>query len=157
MGEYGKRAEQLFMEGYNCSQAVLLSYSDITGLDDKTAAMLASGFGGGMGRMHEVCGAVSGMFIVLGIVAGYSDPSDAQGKKSTYAAIQELASRFKKENGSIICKELLGLSKPEGTYIPQERTNEYYKKRPCPKIVCMAADILEEYLDEHGYLTGKGI
>ena len=80
MGEYGKRAEQLFMEGYNCSQAVLLSYSDITGLDDKTAAMLASGFGGGMGRMREVCGAVSGMFIVLGIVAGYSDPSDAQGK-----------------------------------------------------------------------------
>ncbi len=97
MGEYGKRAEQLFMEGYNCSQAVLLSYSDITGLDDKTAAMLASGFGGGMGRMREVCGAVSGMFIVLGIVAGYSDPSDAQGKKSTYAAIQELASRFRKE------------------------------------------------------------
>lgn len=96
MGEYGKRAEQLFMEGYNCSQAVLLSYSDITGLDDKTAAMLASGFGGGMGRMREVCGAVSGMFIVLGIVAGYSDPSDAQGKKSTYAAIQELASRFRK-------------------------------------------------------------
>ena len=112
MGDYGKRAEQLFMEGYNCSQAVLLSYSDITGLDDKTAAMLASGFGGGMGRMREVCGAVSGMFIVLGIVAGYSDPSDAQGKKSTYAAIQELASRFRKENGSIICKELLGLSKP---------------------------------------------
>ena len=110
-----------------------------------------------MGRMREVCGAVSGMFIVLGIVAGYSDPSDAQGKKSTYAAIQELASRFRKENGSIICKELLGLSKPEGTYIPEERTNEYYKKRPCPKIVCMAADILEEYLDEHGYLTGKGI
>lgn len=73
MGDYGKRAEQLFMEGYNCSQAVLLSYSDITGLDDKTAAMLASGFGGGMGRMREVCGAVSGMFIVLGIVAGYSD------------------------------------------------------------------------------------
>ena len=145
MGDYGKRAEQLFMEGYNCSQAVLLSYSDITGLDDKTAAMLASGFGGGMGRMREVCGAVSGMFIVLGIVAGYSDPSDA------------LASRFRKENGSIICKELLGLSKPEKTYIPAERTNEYYKKRPCPKIVCMAADILEEYLDEHGYLTGKGI
>ena len=90
MGEYGKRAEQLFMEGYNCSQAVLLSYSDITGLDDKTAAMLASGFGGGMGRMREVCGAVSGMFIVLGIVAGYSDPSDAQGKKSTYAEYRSL-------------------------------------------------------------------
>ena len=96
--------------------------------------------------MREVCGAVSGMFIVLGIVAGYSDPSDAQGKESTYAAIQELASRFRKENGSIICKELLGLSKPEGTYIPAERTNEYYKKRPCAQIVEDAVKATEKVL-----------
>lgn len=156
MGKYGERAEKLFLDGYNCSQAVLLSFSDIIGIDEKTAAMLASGFGGGMGRMREVCGTVSGMFMVAGILLGYSEPKDIEGKKATYAVIQELAASFKEKNGSIICKELLGLSKPEGTYIPEERTPEYYTKRPCPKLAGMAADILEEYLIAHGYFTGKG-
>ena len=156
MGVHGKKAKELFMSGYNCSQAVLISFSDVTGFDEKTAAMLASGFGGGMGRMREVCGTVSGMIMAVGIVMGYSDPSDNDGKKDTYAAIQTLADRFKEQNGSIICRELLGLEKPEGTHIPEKRTAEYYKKRPCAELARIAADILEEYLIEKGILDGKG-
>ena len=147
MGEHGKKAKELFMSGYNCSQAVLISFSDVTGLDEKTAAMLASGFGGGIGRMREVCGTVSGMVMVLSLATGYSDPADNDGKKDTYAAVQALADKFKEQNGSIICRELLGLEKPEGTHIPEKRTAEYYKKRPCAELVRCAAEIAEKYLD----------
>ncbi|MCI7768324.1 MAG: C-GCAxxG-C-C family protein [Oscillospiraceae bacterium] len=150
MSERGDKAKELFEQGYNCSQAVLLAFSDITGLDEKISAMLSSGFGGGMGRMREVCGAVSGMFMAAGTVSGYSDPKDFDEKKRTYAMIQQLADSFKKRNGSIICKELLGLEKPEGTYIPEKRSEEYYKKRPCPELVKNAAEILEEYLISEG-------
>ena len=156
MGEHGKKAKELFMSGYNCSQAVLISFSDVTGLDEKTAAMLASGFGGGIGRMREVCGTVSGMVMVLSLATGYSDPADNDGKKDTYAAVQALADKFKEQNGSIICRELLGLEKPEGTHIPEKRTAEYYKKRPCADLAQMAADILEEYLIEKKIIDRKG-
>ncbi len=146
MSARGDKAKELFKEGYNCAQAVMVAYSDVTGLDEETSAMLASGFGGGMGRMREVCGAVSGMFMVYSYVNGYSNPSDNAGKMRTYEDIQALAASFRDQNGSIICKELLGLSKPEGTCVPEERTSEYYKKRPCADLVKMAAEILEEYL-----------
>lgn len=146
MSERGDRAKELFRQGYNCAQAVVLAFSDVTGLDEKTSAMLASGFGGGMGRMREVCGAVSGMFIVYNMLNGYSDPADNEGKMRNYADIQKLAADFKAENGSIICKELLGLSKPEGTHIPEKRTDEYYKKRPCGDLVKIATEVLEEFL-----------
>ncbi|MBQ8790921.1 MAG: C_GCAxxG_C_C family protein [Ruminiclostridium sp.] len=146
MSERGDRAKELFRQGYNCAQAVVLAFSDMTGLDEKTSAMLASGFGGGMGRMREVCGAVSGMFIVYNMLNGYSDPADNEGKMRNYADIQKLAADFKAENGSIICKELLGLSKPEGTHIPEKRTDEYYKKRPCGDLVKIATEVLEEFL-----------
>lgn len=146
MSERGDKAKELFKSGYNCSQAVLTAFSDITGLDEKTSAMLASGFGGGMGRMREVCGTVTGMFMVYGIVNGYCDPSAVNEKKAVYTAIQTLSDEFKKINGSIICRELLGLEKPEGTPVPEKRTSEYYKKRPCSELVKIAAEILEEYL-----------
>ena len=144
MGEHGKKAKELFMSGYNCSQAVLISFSDVTGLDEKTAAMLASGFGGGIGRMREVCGTVSGIVMVLSLATGYSDPADNDGKKDTYAAVQALADKFKEQNGSIICRELLGLSNNQTgqeSPAPSERTKEYYRKRPCGKIVGSAAFI----------------
>ena len=147
MSERGERAKAYFEQGYNCAQSVLLSFSDITGLDEKTSAMLSSGFGGGMGRMREVCGAVSGLFMAASLICGYSDPSDFEGKKQTYAMIQQLAQGFREQNGSIICRELLGLSKPEGTHIPEQRTAEYYKKRPCGELVKSAAEILEAYLN----------
>lgn len=147
MSARGDKAKELFLSGYNCAQAVLLAFSDITGFDEKTSAMLASGFGGGMGRMREVCGTVSAMFMVAGIANGYDKPKDSENKKRTYAMIQELAGEFKEINGSIICKELLGLEKPEGTYIPEQRTAEYYKKRPCAELVKISVEITEKYLD----------
>lgn len=146
MTNHGEKAEQLFKKGYNCSQSVLLAFSDLTGLEEKTAAMLSSSFGGGLGRMREVCGAVSGASMVLGLLRGYSDPEDYSAKKAHYELIQEFANRFKAQNGSIICRELLsGTSSEEGN-IPEKRTEEYYKKRPCPALVRQAADILDEML-----------
>ncbi|MGN1105383.1 MAG: C-GCAxxG-C-C family protein [Huintestinicola sp.] len=145
MSARGDKAKAYFIRGYNCSQSVLIAFSDITGLEETTSAKLASGFGGGMGRMREVCGAVSGMFMAASIILGYNDPADIEGKKRTYQMIQTLAEKFKAQNRTIICKELLGLEKPEGTHIPEQRTAEYYKKRPCGDLVKDAAEILEEY------------
>lgn len=145
----GDRAKELFESGYNCAQAVLVAFSDITGLDEKTSAMISSGFGGGMGRMREVCGAVSGMFMAADMIFGYDDPKAFEEKKHIYAVIQSLAQRFEEENGSIICKELLGLEKAEGTSVPEKRTTEYYKKRPCAELVKMAVEILEGYISHN--------
>ncbi len=148
----GEKAKALFEKGYNCCQAVTLSFSDVLGLEEKTLAALASGFGGGMGRMREVCGAVSGMFIVADLLCGYTSPTDDENKKKTYAMIQKLAEDFREQNGSIICRELLGLDKPEGTHIPEKRTEHYYKKRPCSEICRIAADTAEKYFTENGIL-----
>lgn len=142
-----ERAVSLFKEGYNCSQAVFAAYSDIYGIDEKTALKLSSSFGAGMGRMREVCGTVSGMFMVAGLETGAVEGKDIQGKKHNYDVVQKMAEEFKKLNGSIICKELLGLTNSNNqNTIPQERTEEYYKKRPCPELVAIAADIIEEVL-----------
>lgn len=139
-------AEKLFRDGYSCSQAVLLAFSDVTGLDDDTAAKLASSFGGGLGRMREVCGAVSGAAMVLGLTQGYSNPKDFEGKKEHYKLIQDFAARFKEKNGSIICRELLTGVKTVENGTPEKRTDSYYKKRPCPLLVRDAAEILDEML-----------
>ena len=149
MGARGDRARQLFIDGYTCAQAVVLAFEDITGLDRTLAARLSSGFGGGMGRMREVCGAVSGMFMVYDLVCGYSEPGDMESKKRVYADIRELAEHFKKQSGgSIICRELLaGIQTTQGGD-PEQRTAEYYAKRPCPQLVALAADVLDEFLRE---------
>lgn len=139
-------AEKLFRDGYNCSQAVLLAFSDVTGLDDDTSAKLASSFGGGLGRMREACGAVSGAAMVLGLVKGYSNPKDFEGKKEHYKLIQDFAARFKEKNGSIICRELLTGVRTVENGVPENRTDGYYKKRPCPLLVRDAAEILEEMI-----------
>jgi len=146
---YAKKAMALFKEGYNCAQAVFLAFSDMYDMDEAAAARLASSFGGGFGRMREVCGAVSGMGMVAGMLYGYESPTDYDGKTLHYARIQELAGEFIQENGTIICKELLGLAQKEGTHIPEKRTEEYYQKRPCGELVGMAAAILEEYIREN--------
>ncbi len=147
--KYGQAAEENFLKGYNCTQAVFLAFSDLHGMDPKTAARLSSSFGGGMGRLREVCGAVSGMFLVAGALYGYEEPKDHQGKKEHYARIQEMAGAFEGENGSIVCRELLGLDRKKDVPVPEQRTGEYYKKRPCGKIVHMAAAIMEEYIKGH--------
>ena len=147
-----EKAKRLFKEdGYNCCQAVVMAYNDIFGLDDKTAASVASGFGGGMGRMREVCGSVSGMTLLAGLISPADNPSDKSGRTANYALVQEMAEKFKKINGSILCKELLGLvpmgsagnvqkESPE----PSDRTAEYYKKRPCEELVGISARIVGE-------------
>ncbi len=149
---YSEKAKSLFKQGYNCSQAVLLAFSDVTGLDEKTALMLSSSFGGGMGRMREVCGAVSGMFMVIGILCGYDDPADHVGKSAHYTRLQQLAAQFREKNGSIICRDLLGLGSGADNPVPEHRTEAYYKKRPCAEMVADAAEITEQYLREIGKL-----
>lgn len=150
------KAKRLFKEGgYNCCQAVVLAYNDIFGIDDQTAAAISSGFGGGMGRMREVCGSVSGMIVLAGLLKPASDPSDKTARTANYALVQEVAGCFKQTNGSIICRELLGVSSSDisgGNNIhglpesptPSDRTPEYYKKRPCEELVGISARIIGE-------------
>ncbi len=146
MINHAERAKQLFMEGYNCSQSVFAAFCDITGIEFETAIKIASSFGAGMGRMREVCGAVSGMFMVAGAIYGYDDPKNNTIKSKHYARIQQLAESFKAKNSSIICRELLGAEGKDKSHVPSERTEQYYKKRPCPEIVEQAASIIEEYI-----------
>ena len=145
----GEKAKQLFKEGYNCSQAVLGAFCDECGMDFETAMKLSSSFGGGMGRLREVCGAVSGMFMVAGLIYGYDDPKGQEEKTQHYERIQKLAEEFQKENGSIVCRDLLGLTEKKSEPVPEKRTEQYYKKRPCAEMVEMAADIMEQYIKEH--------
>lgn len=142
-----EKAMQLFEEGYNCSQSVFLAFEDLHGIDRETAAKLSSSFGGGMGRLREVCGTVSGMFLTFGLLYGYDSPKAYDKKAEHYKRIQELAAEFEKRNGSIICRELLGLSVKKDAPVPERRTEEYYKKRPCGELVGDAAEILEAYIE----------
>ena len=142
-----EKAMNNFLEGYNCAQAIMVAYCEELGLDKDIAAMMACSFGGGMGRLREVCGAVSGMFLVAGIKKGYSDPKDKEAKKKHYELVQLLAKEFKNIHGSIVCRELLGLDiKGADDPTPEDRTAEYYKKRPCKEIIGDAAEIAERIL-----------
>ena len=156
-----EKAKRLFKEGgYNCCQAVVLAYNDIFGIDDTTAAALSSGFGGGMGRMREVCGSVSGMVMLAGLIKPATDPTDKAMRTANYALVQNVAGEFKQMNGSIICKELLGLAScsapssdnvhgiPESP-VPSDRTAEYYKKRPCEELVGISANIIGKKVLEY--------
>ena len=140
-----EKAEELFLKGYNCAQAVAGAYAEEMGMDFDTVVKTVSSFGGGMGRLREVCGTVSGMFFVAGAIYGYQDPKDIAAKKEHYERIQLLAARFKEETGSIICRELLGSMGQDTNPAPEARTAEYYRKRPCPKMIRLAAEILENY------------
>lgn len=146
MSAHSQRAMELFKQGYNCSQAVVGAFGDMLELDFETLMMLSSSFGGGMGRLREVCGAVSGMLMVAGLLKGYSDPTDHCAKTEHYKLVQELAKHFKEKNGSIICRELLDLAQMQDNPVPEIRTEEYYKKRPCALLVGDAAEILDKML-----------
>lgn len=145
--DHGMYAMELFLQGYNCAQAVAVAFCDVTGLEKEFAAKMASSFGGGMGRLREVCGAVSGMFMVLGLLYGYDTPGDDGQKKAHYARVQELAAKFKAENRTIVCRELL--DNPPSDPNPSPRTAEYYAKRPCARFVYTAARLTEEYITQH--------
>ena len=148
MSEKSDKAKELFKSGYNCSQAVLGVFCEELGLDFETAMKLASSFGGGMGRMREVCGTVSGMFMAAGLAYASASSSAAE-KGAHYARIQELAQNFKDKNGSIICRELLQGVESSSSPKPSERNETYYKKRPCVELVGDSVEILEEYLRTH--------
>ena len=139
---------QLFCEGANCAQAVAAAFCDVVDMDKATLLRLSSSFGGGMGRMREVCGACSGMFLIAGFLWGYDDTADDEAKKAHYARIQQMAEKFRAKHGTIICRELLASLKPTETPEPTKRTAEFYKVRPCVRFVETAAEILEQMLQE---------
>ena len=145
--DHGMKAAQLFLGGYNCAQSVAVAFCDVTGLEEDFAAKLASSFGGGMGRMREVCGAVSGMLMVAGLLYGYETPGDDVSKKEHYVRVQELAGKFREQVGSIVCREIL--KNPPSDPNPSPRTAEYYAKRPCARMVMLAGQILDAYIAAH--------
>lgn len=149
MTDHSKLAGELFEEGYNCAQAVFCAFSDLTGINVEDGARLASPFGGGMGRMREVCGAVSGMFMVLGTLYGYGDQKAKEEKVELYKNVQALAEEFKGLHGSIICRELLGEKKGETGHVPADRTPEYYSARPCTRVCMDCAALLDKFIKEN--------
>lgn len=138
--------EALFREGYNCSQSVFGAFLDVTGMDKKEAMRYASPFGAGFGKLREVCGAISGMTMVAGFVMGYDNPKERDGKIALYKAIQEMTAQFKERNETIICRELLHLQPGEDLPEPAVRTEEYYRSRPCIRVIRDAIEITEAYL-----------
>ena len=156
MTNHAEIAKQLFFKGYNCAQSVFCAFTDVTGYDIDTSARMASSFGGGLGRLRETCGAVSAAALILGIVKGYDDPDDYEAKKRHYALVREFADRFKEKNKSIICRELLMVASlnPESGGAPEQRSKEYYQKRPCPNLVYDAALILDEMI-QHSLTSGN--
>ena len=144
--EDAAQAQALFYEGYNCAQSVFLTFAERLGLEREEAARMASSFGAGMGRLREVCGAVSAMCLVAGMTAGYSDPKDDEAKAAHYQLVQQLAEQFRERHGSIICRELLGLGAGPDSFVPSKRTQEYYESRPCAQCIADAAEILSDFL-----------
>lgn len=145
-----EKAKAYFQKGYNCAQSVALAFADLCSLPEDQLVRLASGFGGGMGRLREVCGAFSGAVLVYGLLGGYDDPAARQEKKELYAAIQDMAEQFRAENGALTCRELLG-GTPDSSPTPEKRTAAYYQKRPCADLAASAAGILERTLQKNGW------
>lgn len=139
-------AVALFKSGYNCSQSVVAAFADLYGFSREQALRMSASFGGGIGRMRQTCGAACGLFQLAGLDCGAVKADDREGKSHNYAVVQELAEAFKRENGSLICAELLGLKAPEGTPQAEARTERYYQKRPCVKMVETAARLFADYL-----------
>ena len=148
MTNHAEIAKELFYKGYNCAQSVFCAFTDVTGFDIDTSARMSSSFGGGLGRLRETCGVVSAAALVLGIAKGYDDPADYEAKKRHYALVREFAARFKEKNASVNCRELLTMAglQPESGGEPEQRSAEFYQRRPCPRLVYDAAQILDEMI-----------
>ena len=143
------RAVDYFMQGFGCCQSVVAAFSDLYGLDEAMALRIGAGFGGGVGRMRMMCGAVSGLVVLAGLDCGQTDGSNREGKSECYKLVQDLLAQFKADNGSVICAEILGLKgyeKAQSSYVASPRTAEYYKSRPCAAKVESAARIFANYL-----------
>ena len=149
LDERVQRAVDNFMAGYGCCQSVVAAFSDLYGLDETMAKRIAAGFGGGVGRLRMMCGAVSGIVMLVGLDCGQTEGSDSEGKSACYKVVQDLLEQYRQENGSLICAEILGLNgheKAQSSYIASPRTAEYYKTRPCAAKVESAARIFANYL-----------
>lgn len=144
---HSEKAQALFREGYNCSQSVLGAFCEEAGMDFATAMCVSAGLGGGVGRLREVCGAVSGMAMVLSLMHGGYEPSDSDSKAELYKKVQQCAEQFRSINGTLICRDLLGTAESGGE--PQARTPQFYHERPCERLVGCAAEILEKFLEEN--------
>lgn len=141
-----QKAVELFKKGYNCSQSVCAAFADVYGYTEEQALKMSASFGGGIGRMRMICGAACGMFVLAGLETGCTDGANRDGKEANYRLVQQLADKFIQRNGSLICAELLGLDKKKhDNPVPEARSEEYYKKRPCVKTVEEAARIWNEY------------
>ncbi len=147
-----EQAVKLFQEGFNCSQSVFVTYADLFGMDRETALKVSASFGAGIGRMREVCGAACGMFLVAGMLTGQTEGKDQESKRHNYETVQMLAKEFKMQNGgTYLCRELLARAgavkaAEENSAVPEKRTEDYYKKRPCPKTIEGAAELVERIL-----------
>ena len=151
MEENEKRIEKavaLFKSGFNCAQSVVAAFADQYGFTEEQALHMAASFGGGLGRLRMTCGAACGLFMLAGLEKCAVEGKDRESKAANYALVQQLAEEFKKRNGTLICAELLGLKKTEGSSVPEERTTQYYAKRPCARMVEEAARIWVEHLEE---------
>ena len=149
LDERVSRAVDYFMQGYGCCQSVVAAFSDLYGLDETLAKRIAAGFGGGVGRMRMMCGAVSGIVMLTGLDCGQTEGSDREGKSACYKVVQDLLAKSREQNGSIVCAEILGIKgyeKAHSSYVASERTAEYYKTRPCAAKVESAARIFADYL-----------
>lgn len=151
------RAVELFMSGLNCSQSVVAAFSDLYGFSEEQAKIVSNGFGGGIGRMRSMCGAASGLVILAGMHTGQPTADAQKDKAQCYELVQQLLGKFKEENGSLICAELLGLKGPipMGNFVPAERNAEYYKKRPCSAKVESAARIFADFLEKEELTSSK--
>lgn len=147
--DHVRRAKNNYLMGYSCAQAVVLAFSDVTGLDDRTALRMASSFGGGMGKLRETCGALTGMMIVAGLIYGYDDPMDFIDKSEHFARVRRLASKFKQENGSMICRELRGVDENDRP-LPAVASTLGFESRPCAELCASAARILDNYIENNG-------
>lgn len=143
-----ERAVEAFLGGCNCAQAVFSTYADLFGIDRQTAMNLTNSMGGGISRLREVCGTVSAIALLTGLAEGEVDPGDLKAREKVYQRTRDLLAEFEQENGSLICRELLGILGRDRSARPSERTPEYYRKRPCARFVACAARIIEENLTE---------
>ena len=143
-----EQAVEAFLNGCNCAQAVFSTYADLFGIDRQTAMNMTNSMGGGISRLREVCGTVSALALLTGLAEGDVDPQDLKAREKVYQWTRELLAKFEEENGSLVCRELLGILGREKAARPSERTPEYYKKRPCPKMIRLAAEIMETYIQE---------
>lgn len=139
-------ALSLFKSGYNCAQSVFAAYADLLGMDTETALKMSSAMGGGIGRMREVCGTVSAMAMLAGLKEGNADPENEEAKEHIYALVRRMSALFKEQQGTIICRELLGIEGMEESAKPSIRTPEFYASRPCGRIIACAAEIIEDVL-----------